>query len=365
MGQTIVFTGGGTAGHVFPGIAVAEELRKIWHGEIVWIGSKTGMERKLVENAGITYRGISAGKLRRYISLKNFADLFRVAAGVLQSRSVLKELKPSVLFSKGGFVSVPPVRGAAKLGIPIITHESDTDPGLATRMNARYARIVCTAFPETAGFLKEEHAGKVLVTGNPVRAEILRGDPAKGREFLGAPKSGKIITVIGGSQGAQQINLLIADIIDKLVPNYFVVHQMGQAGFVPSDREGYKTFDFISGDLPHIFAASDLIISRAGANSLAEISVLKKPSILIPLMKGAGRGDQVKNAELYAERGAAAVLIGDEATPKNLLGKIGELLGDPAKSARMARAASELSPVDAARRIAVEIQKLAENSGAS
>ena len=356
--RTIIFTGGGTAGHVFPGLAVLEELKKTWEGEILWIGSKNGMERGIVEKAGVRYVGIPCGKFRRYFSVKNIFDLFRIAFGIVKSVKIMKKIKPAFLFSKGGFVSVPPVVAAGRSGIPVITHESDSDPGLATRINAKYADKICVSFVETLEYLKPEYKAKAVVTGNPIRKEIVYGDAEKGRAFIGAPKKQKIIFVLGGSQGALQINRLIEQIIEELTRDYFVVHQVGKASYRESRHSFYKTIIFIGAELPDIYAAADLVVSRAGANTLAEISATEKPCVLIPLMKGAGRGDQVKNARLYESRGAARVLIGEEATPENLLTVIRALFEDSNKMKRMGAAAAEIMPPAAAANIVAEINSL-------
>jgi UDP-N-acetylglucosamine--N-acetylmuramyl-(pentapeptide) pyrophosphoryl-undecaprenol N-acetylglucosamine transferase len=356
--RTIVFTGGGTGGHVFPGLAVLEELKKEWNGEILWVGSKHGMERKIIEKAGVSYYGIPCGKLRRYFSIKNILDLFRILFGIIASIALMRKVRPTLLFSKGGYVSVPPVIAAGRRKIPVITHESDSDPGLATRLNAKHADKICISFPETLEYLKPEQKKKAVVTGNPIREDIKHGDPKRGKSYLGAPEMRKIIFILGGSQGALQINMLVEKIIGELTGEYFVVHQVGKAPYKELENEFYKTFSFIGNEMPDLYAAADLIVSRAGANTLAEISATAKPCVLIPLMKGAGRGDQVKNAELYKSRGAARVLAGEEATPENLLNVIQSLLKDPDQMKRMGTAAAEIMPSNAAENILGVINSL-------
>ncbi|RKX79531.1 MAG: undecaprenyldiphospho-muramoylpentapeptide beta-N-acetylglucosaminyltransferase [Spirochaetes bacterium] len=340
MNKTVVFTGGGTAGHVIPGLAVISSLKKQWSGNIVWIGSIGGMERKIVESAGIPYYGIPSGKLRRYFSLKNFIDFFKVLAALLCALLLLLRLKPSVIFSKGGYVSVPPVLAGKILGIYCLTHESDLDPGLATRINARFADRLLLSFAETANFFGENIKAKIEVTGNPVREEVLRGSREEGRKRIKVPESTMVLLILGGSQGSIRINRLIEEIAEELVKECFVIHQMGALSYRKSHLKGYLTFEFIGNDFPHFLAAADLVVSRAGANTLWELCVLRKPSILIPLTCAGSRGDQIVNAKFFGEKGAALVLSEKEATPSAMLKEIISLLRDRNKLESMGRAAA-------------------------
>ena len=362
MKKTIVFTGGGTAGHVFPGLSVIDELRNSGEFDISWIGSKAGIERGIVEAGGIEYLSVPSGKLRRYFSVRNFLDLFRVLAGILVSRRRLKVLAPDLLFSKGGFVSVPPVIAAKSLGIPVITHESDFDPGLATRINLRYARVLLTSFEDTARFVPRRKGLETVFTGNPVRKEILEGVARRGREFLGIAEEDRVLLVMGGSQGARQINELVGHILQSLTELCFVVHQTGADGTGGTEdmQKRYRRFEFIGGELPDIFAAADLIVCRAGANTLAELSALGKPAVLIPLASGS-RGDQVRNARYFAERGAARLL--ESPGPGELLESVRQLLEDGERRKSLGAEAARAMPADAARRAAEEILRvLAEGS---
>lgn len=318
MEKTIIFTGGGTAGHVFPALAVAEELRKLLPCTMLWVGSKKGMERQFVMEAGIPFLSIPVGKMRRYFSLRNFIDLFNIAAGIVKSFMLCRKYKPALVFSKGGYVSVPLVFAAGRRGVPIVTHESDVDPGLATRINSRYAGRVCLAFNETKHYFNDSVREKLVVTGNPVRSSILSGSRERGRDILGVPEDKKVVFIIGGSQGARQINELIRRISPFLRERYFVIHQMGKRHYAPSEGPMYRTFAFIGKEMFDYLAAADCVVCRAGANTLAEISILGKAAILIPLSGGAGRGDQVKNASLFLEKGAALVLEGERANPEEL-----------------------------------------------
>ncbi len=348
----IAFTGGGTGGHVFPGLAVIEALRERWPGRIVWIGSGKEVERRAVEAAGVEFFSIPSGKLRRSISLKNVGDAFKVVAGYLAARRVLRELRPALLFSKGGYVSVPPCMAASSLGIPVFTHESDLSPGLATRLNAKRAERILVSWERTVDDLPEGRRARAVAVGNPVRRAIREGDAAAGRGWLGFDDDLPIVLVLGGSQGARQVNELIAAILPELAGKARVAHQTGpgNAPVRPADG-GYKGFEFVSDELPDLYAAADVIVGRAGAGTLWEGAASGKPMVFIPLGSGS-RGDQVENARLLASRGGAVCLAGSDATPEALLAALEPLLSDPAARAAMAAAAGETARPDAAAAIA-------------
>ncbi len=355
--KSIVFTGGGTGGHVFPGIAVAEALREridLDEHRIVWIGSTAGMEREIVERFSIPFYGIPAGKLRRYFSLQNLLDVGKVVAGYGAALALLKKLNAVHLFSKGGFVSVPPVVAARSLGIPAMSHESDLDPGLATRINARFCTSILCAYEQTASM--PSLASKAVVTGNPVRAELFRGDPREGRRIAGIPEGRPMVLVLGGSQGARQINDLISPILGRLLETASVVHQMGHQLRMPDTIPGrYLPAAMFTEEFPHLLAAADLVISRAGAGTLWENGVLGKAAILVPLGAESSRGDQLRNASFFAGRGAADLLSGEEMKPEILLEKSLDLLKDDERRKSMGRNAASLCPGDAAQRIVEEI----------
>jgi UDP-N-acetylglucosamine--N-acetylmuramyl-(pentapeptide) pyrophosphoryl-undecaprenol N-acetylglucosamine transferase len=335
----IAFTGGGTAGHVFPGIAVAEELGR----RILWIGSQNGVEKKLAQDAGIEFRGIPAGKLRRYFSLRNVSDIGRIISAVFAAVRILKKDKPAFLFSKGGFVSVPPVVAARLCGIPAYTHESDFDPGLATRINLFFCEKVLVSFAETVDFLPARFRRKAVVTGNPVRRALYEADAGRGRRSLGVDPSTQVILVLGGSQGSSFINGLIVSCLARLVPRFFVVHQMGAQDYTASTLHNYLPAAFFSAELPDIIAAADLVICRSGANTLAELAALGRPSIQIPLSRSGSRGDQLRNAEVFRARGAALVLQEKDATADGLLSMVCPLLADTRQLREMGRSARSLS----------------------
>ena len=338
----VVFTGGGTGGHIFPGIAVAEVLKKETAVDIVWIGSNKGNDRKYVESAAIPFYGIPAGKLRRYISFKNIIDIFKVIGGFFAALALLIKLKPSVVFSKGGFVSVPPCAAARCLGIPVITHECDFSPGLATKINARFAKRILTSYKKTADFFPQPLRKNIICTGNPVRQAFYQADPDAGKAVIGYTGTKPILFVQGGSSGAAQVNTLIEQSIVFLVEHFFVVHQTGAAhsshgekikklleAAAPELISSYCFFPFINEDMPNVLACADIIVSRSGANALWEASAAGKPLILIPLEKGSSRGDQVENAAFFAQRGAAVVLDSAHAVPEVFCKKLQHMLGNP------------------------------------
>ncbi len=397
MSQSIVFTGGGTGGHVFPGLAVLEQLRTRWNGDQHWIGSGKGMERQIVEEWGIPFHSIPAGKLRREFSLKNAIDLFKVLGGVIASHAILRKIRPAALFSKGGYVSVPPVIAARMLKIPVLTHESDSDPGLATRINARFSETIFVAYPETKACFAGEVQQRVVVSGNPVRSDVFRGNPDEGRRYVDAPGGRPILLVLGGSQGARRINRTVGGALSALCEHFYVVHQTGPANDSPVSGQAGRYFPtpFLRKEYGDVLAAADLVVSRAGAGTLWEIAVAGKPSILIPLSGGGTRGDQVRNAALFAGRGASLVLDDEAAGPavadggrmrsggfaskldlqsnangnnsresRVLADAVAALAGDPNRMNSMAAAASAIGNRDAAERIVDGILKLAERGPA-
>jgi UDP-N-acetylglucosamine--N-acetylmuramyl-(pentapeptide) pyrophosphoryl-undecaprenol N-acetylglucosamine transferase len=350
MSECIAVTGGGTGGHVYPVLAVLEELSSL---RVIWIGSGAELERRILADRALRYYGIPAGKMRRYFSLRNLIDVFKTVMGLFASMAILLREKPRLLFSKGGYVSVPPVVAARLLGIPSLTHESDLRPGLATRINARFADSVLVSFPASASYLDGRVRGRVVHTGNPVRKELLRGQAARGKELVGCPPERPLLLVLGGSLGSASINRLVLQALDRLLPACFVVHQLGTERYGGSRAgQGYYPAAYLHEELPHILQAADLVLCRAGANTLWELAAVGKPSLLIPLPRGASRGDQIENARFFAEAGAAVVLEQDSLTPGALSGAVLHLLGNADKLKRMAERASELGRPEAASHIA-------------
>ena len=321
--KRIVFTGGGTAGHVTPNIALFPKLKNMGY-DIHYIGSYEGIEKRLIEDYRIPYYGIATGKFRRYFDLKNFRDPFRVIKGYLEAKKILKTLKPDVLFSKGGFVSVPVVRAAAALKIPCIIHESDMTPGLANSLCIPIAKKVCCNFPETIQSLPAE---KAVLTGSPIRAELGKGSKERGLELCGFHASKPVIMVIGGSLGAAGINKLIREALPKLLEDFQIVHVCGKEKIdnLLLNTKGYKQFEYVKEDLKDLFAMADIVVSRAGANAICELLALKKHSLLIPLPANASRGDQILNAKSFESQGFSMVADEDYLTAVILTEKIHEL----------------------------------------
>ena len=323
MGKKIVLTGGGTAGHVTPNLALLPHLQNKGY-EISYIGSYEGIEKKLIADYDIPYYGISTGKLRRYFDPKNFTDPFRVIKGFAEAKKILKEIKPDVVFSKGGFVSVPVVRAAAALKIPCIIHESDMTPGLANKLCIPVAKKVCCNFPETLNHLPE---GKAVLTGSPIREELSKGNKLAAYEVCGFTANKPVIMVIGGSLGSMAINKAVREALPTLLHDFQVVHICGKEKIdnLLLTTKGYHQFEYLKAELKDIFAMADLVISRAGANAICEILALKKPNLLIPLPAGSSRGDQILNAASFEAQGYSMVISEDDLTKEFLIAKVQEL----------------------------------------
>ncbi len=321
--KRIVLTGGGTAGHVTPNIALIPKLKSLGY-DIHYIGSYDGIEKRLIEDFHIPYYGISTGKLRRYFDIKNFSDPFRVIKGFSEAKKALKMLKPNVVFSKGGFVSVPVVRAAASLKIPCIIHESDMTPGLANNLCIPVAQKVCCNFPETLQSLPPE---KAVLTGSPIRRELTKGSKQRGLEICGFNNVKPVIMVIGGSLGAAGINTLVRDALPRLLEDFQIVHICGKEKIdnLLLNKDGYKQFEYVKEDLKDLFAMADIVISRAGANAICELLALRKPSLLIPLPASASRGDQILNAKSFEAQGFAMTADEDYLTAVTLTEKVQEL----------------------------------------
>ena len=319
----IVLTGGGTAGHVTPNIALIPALKDAGY-QISYIGSYNGIERKLIEELGIPYYGISSGKLRRYFDPKNFSDPFRVLKGFHEAKKLLKQLKPDVVFSKGGFVTVPVVIAAKRCKIPAIIHESDMTPGLANKLCIPSAVKVCCNFPETVSSLPKD---KAVLTGTPIRQELLNGDKEAGRQFCGFTADKPVLMIIGGSLGAASVNDHVRKILPELLKDFQVIHLCGKGKMDEklTGTAGYVQYEYIKDELPDLFALADVVISRAGANAICEISALHKPNLLIPLSANASRGDQILNARSFEKQGYSMVLEEEEITDQKLLDTIHQL----------------------------------------
>ncbi|ADU29168.1 undecaprenyldiphospho-muramoylpentapeptide beta-N-acetylglucosaminyltransferase [Evansella cellulosilytica] len=320
--KTVVFTGGGTAGHVTPNIAIINELDDSWNVE--YIGSYDGIEKELIENIHIPYHCISSGKLRRYFSKKNFTDIFRVLKGIRDARRVLKKLKPAVIFSKGGFVTVPVVIAASMLKIPVLLHESDITPGLANKIAQRFSTNIFTSFEEAANYFPSE---KTKVVGTPIRKELFSGDAVKGRSFLNFTTDKPILTIMGGSLGSKKINESVRGTLPQLLEKYQIVHLCGKGNKETDleNKKGYKQFEYLNEELSDVLAATDYVISRGGSNSIFEFLHLNIPMLIIPLTRNQSRGDQILNAKSFQKKGYAIMLEEEHLNNNSLLTNLEDL----------------------------------------
>lgn len=321
--KKIVLTGGGTAGHVTPNIALLPHLKEAGF-EVSYIGSYDGIEKKLIADFDIPYYGIATGKFRRYFDVKNLTDPFRVIKGFGEARKYLKKIQPDIIFSKGGFVSVPVVRAAASLHIPCIIHESDMTPGLANKLCIPVAQKVCCNFPETLAMLPKD---KAVLTGSPIREELTKGNKIAALDFCGFTANKPVIMVIGGSLGAASVNQAVRDALPRLLEDFQVVHICGKDKIDNTllNKEGYVQFEYVKAELKDLFAMADLVISRAGANSICELLALKKPNLLIPLSANSSRGDQILNAKSFESQGYSMVIDDDSLSAEILAEKVLEL----------------------------------------
>lgn len=351
--KRIVLTGGGTAGHVSPNQALIPHLLKDgW--EIHYIGTKTGIERTLIEAMpGVTYHAVSSGKLRRYFDLKNFTDPFRVIAGAFQSVAIIGKLRPNVVFSKGGFVSVPVVVGAAVCRVPVVMHESDITPGLANKLCKPFAKAVCTTFPECAKLL----GAKAVQTGTPLREAVFSGSRERGLALAGFDGQKPVLMMIGGSLGAQSVNAVLREALPELTQRFDVLHVCGKGTLDPSleGMAGSRQCEYLSDELPDAFACADVMLSRAGSNSLSEILALGKPALLIPYHSG--RGDQLLNANSLKERGLAHVMVQSDLNRASLVAALDALWAD---RALLAQRLSALPDANGTQAVLAQINRFAK-----
>jgi len=293
-------------------MAVIEEIRKRGGAEILYIGSKGGVEAGMMERVGVPFVGVHCGKLRRYFSWKNFVDILKVPTGIIQAYKALKEFSPDVVFSKGGYVAVPVVIAARILKLPVISHESDVSPGLANKISFKFSKQICLSFEETKSFLSKSLLKKVIVTGNPVRESILQGNAESGHKFTGLDMHRPVILVMGGSLGAKQINDLVRDSLNELLKRYQVVHITGKGNLdLGVHKEGYRQYEFLDEPLKDIFAMSEMVVSRGGANSLFELALMQKKVLIIPLALHASRGEQIANAQVFVRKFGWSMISGN------------------------------------------------------
>lgn len=321
--KRIILTGGGTAGHVTPNIALIPKLKEEGY-DIHYIGSYSGIEKKLIEDMQIPYHGIATGKLRRYFDVQNFSDPFRVIKGCSEASNLMKSLNPDVVFSKGGFVSVPVVMAARKLKVPAILHESDMTPGLANRLCIPSATKICCNFPET---MKRLPKGKAVLTGTPIRQELFNGNSVDALQFTGLEANKPTILVIGGSTGSVTVNEVVRSCLDELLQTFQIIHLCGKGkmDIAYEHRKGYVQYEYIKKELSSLLALSDIVISRAGANAICELQALAKPNLLIPLSAKVSRGDQILNAQSFKKQGFSYVLQEKDLTKETLLDAVNQV----------------------------------------
>ncbi len=341
--KTIVLTGGGSSGHVTPNIALLPELKRNGYS-VYYIGSRNGIEKQLIENEGIPYYSISTGKLRRYFDLKNFTDAFRVLDGFRQAFNLLGKLKPSIVFSKGGFVSCPVVWASWLRRIPVVIHESDMTPGLTNKLSIPFARRICYTFPESKSHMP---AKKGVRTGMPIREGLLDGNRSRGKAVCGFSDAKPVLLVIGGSLGSEKINSVVRSALDTLLKEFNICHICGKGNVKNEleEKQGYKQFEYISEEQPHVFSAADIVLSRAGATVLFELLALKKPNLLIPLSKAASRGDQILNAKSFERQNYSMVLQEEEMNKETLVKAICELYHHADKFKSAMNSGTEVSGV--------------------
>ena len=342
--KRILLTGGGTAGHVTPNIALLPRLRELGY-DISYMGSYDGIEKKLITEFQIPYYGISSGKLRRYFDPKNFSDPFKVLKGYGEAVRIIRKLKPDVVFSKGGFVSVPVVLAAKRCKVPCIIHESDMTPGLANKLAIPAASKVCCNFPETLQYLPKD---KAVLSGSPIRQELLHGDALAARKFTGLTDDKPVILVMGGSLGAAAVNEAVRKILPTLLKDFHVIHLCGKGKLDASlsGLSGYVQYEYINEELKDLFALADIVISRAGANSICELLALHKPNLLIPLSAAASRGDQILNARAFEKQGFSLVLEEEAISNEVLLQTIHRLYDERASFSEAMKASRQTDSID-------------------
>lgn len=372
----IVIAGGGTGGHILPAISVIEEVRRReLRVEFFWIGSQHGLEREAAEAAGIAFAAVATGKFRRYLDRRIAPDLIRVPAGAIQAARLLRAIRPDVIFSTGGFVSVPTVVAGARLA-PILTHEQTTILGLATKINSRFATRIALSF-ESTSTLTGGFAQKAVVTGNPVRLSLLNGDANGAMARFGFTPELPLIYITGGARGASPLNSRIECLLPGLLETCQILHQTGPANTDQHDAERlralqttwpaalrarYHVTEYVREEIAGVFAAASLVVARAGAGTVAELALLGKPAILIPLPLSGG-GEQMVNAKVMADAGAAILIAQSDATPERLRAEIDGLLADPVRLASLAAGAKTLGRPDAAARLTDELLALVRSRG--
>ncbi len=321
MSFTIVMTGGGTAGHVIPNIALIEQLKQeAW--QLHYIGAKDGVEERMVLAQQVPFYAIRCGKLRRYFSWKTFWEPLNILAGIMQAYRIIRRIKPNIVFSKGGFVSFPVVVAAWLNNVPIVIHESDMTPGLANRMSFPFARKICVTFATT----NTQHNRPVVITGSPVRANIFTGDRHKALQYCQFSGKKPCLLIIGGSMGAQNINRCVHSAVEILCQTFHVIHVCGKGKMDSATAHAdYRQFEYIDEEMADVLALSDMVVARAGANTVFELLCLAKPHVFIPLSRKVSRGDQIQNAKFFEQQGISVVLDDDKLSKETLLAAIADV----------------------------------------
>jgi UDP-N-acetylglucosamine--N-acetylmuramyl-(pentapeptide) pyrophosphoryl-undecaprenol N-acetylglucosamine transferase len=372
-GIRIVVTGGGTGGHTYPALTTIRALRARFaetgtNVQFLWVGVATGLEARICRQEGIPFRAITTGKLRRSPTprelAKNVADAFRIPLGVLQAFGIVLRTRPDVVLSTGGYVCVPIGVAAWAVRRPLVMHEQIVTLGLANRILARLATRVLLSHESSIGHLPARARGRAVVTGNPIRPEVLAGDRRRGLAAYGPDAQPPLVLVTGGATGALQVNDLVARILPDVLPHCHMLHQSGEYGFAKAREAAaglpeplarrYRVVDYIHDELPDVLAAADVVIARSGASTVAELTGLGKAVILIPLVPTGG-DEQRRTARHLAEAGAARMLTGADATPERLRDELLALLKNPGERQRMADAARQHGRPDAADRVAQEL----------
>ncbi len=349
--DVVAVTGGGSAGHVIPALPVVDLLLR-QGAKVHFVGTRSGLEKGYLGDRAIEFHAIAAGKLRRYFSWQNLTDLLRIAWAVLESIALLVRIKPAVLFSKGGFVSLPPVFAAWLLRIPVVAHESDLTPGLANRLSMPFIRTICTSFDDTQfGGVGRRH----VVTGTPIRTALLSGDAASARTRFGIEEGRPVLLVTGGSLGAEGLNRIVRANLEDLTQRFYVIHICGEGKTTEHDQPGYRQLAFVGEGWGDILAAADVVISRAGANALFEWVALGKLNLLVPLPAGGSRGDQIANAEYARQQGWSEVVEESQLNNDTLLTTLERLSSN---RERYQQAMSRVAIQDAAQRLVDEIRRL-------
>ncbi len=369
----ILISGGGTGGHIYPALAVARELRDRYGAEILYLGDKNGLETRIVPAAGFEFAVVSAGKLRRYLSARTLADLGRVPLGMAQARGHVRRFKPDAAFTSGGYVSVPAGIAARTQGVPLVMHQQDVPPNLANRLLAPFATRISVSFPASLRYFSKS---RTTLTGNPVREEVLRMaglESASVKPQFGLNPTVPVILVTGGSQGARHLNQVVVEALPQLLPRCQVLHVSGtlthdatreaaerQLAALPALRGRYLLYPYLEAEMPAALAAADLVLCRSGAATLAELAVLGRPSLLVPLPPGFTGSPQQVNAEMFRTAGAAEMLLDKDLSPERLRALLFPLLDDRVRCERMAEAARSFGHPEAAAALADTVATLAQ-----